>query len=86
MRVPNPLTFTSEKSDSIVTRNKWIGVRLLPELGYVIIFTLKPKYKCLKEMMGWGNIAENTEMPEEIVGVGVNFLCRVPFTADRCKL
>lgn len=86
MRVPNPLTFTSEKSYSIVTRNKWIGVRRLAEFRYVIIFILKPKYKCLKEMMGWGNIAENTEMPEEIVGVGVNFLCRVPFTADRCKL
>lgn len=35
-------------------------------------------------MLGGGTTAENTEMSGQIVGV--NFLCRVLFTADSCRL
>lgn len=40
---------------------------------YVINFILKPKYRSLKEMIGWWNIAETTEIPGEIVGGGGYF-------------
>lgn len=39
-----------------------------------------------KKMLGWGNIAANIEMSGEILGVKLNFLCRVPFITDCCKL
>lgn len=37
-------------------------------------------------MMEWGNILKNIGTLGKIVGVGVDFLCRVTFTADLYKL
>lgn len=53
---------------------------------YVINFILKPKYRSLKEMIGWWNIAETTEIPGEIVGGGGYFFfnaeCQMYTTAN----
>lgn len=61
MRVQNPRMITSEKGYCNM------------EFMYVINFILKPKYRSLKEMIGWWNIAETTEIPGEIVGGGGYF-------------
>lgn len=37
-------------------------------------------------MMEWGNILKNIATLGKIVGLGVDFLCRVTFTADLFKL
>lgn len=73
MRVQNPRMITSEKGYCNM------------EFMYVINFILKPKYRSLKEMIGWWNIAETTELPGEIVGGGGYFFnaeCQMYTTAN----